>query len=281
MRQQLRRGGNAVSFFAFQDIITAVIGILLLITLLLILFVGMDSQQIVTPDSVRQPASPPEIERLQSLLAEMTNLENKLRIVKAASSSSSEAELNALRNELSAVLTQISAKGTTKPGGAKSSELSAEIADMEATANQSKQHLAELERRTTEARNRIAEAEKKLESAQQDKLEEEAKKNDLFLIPDQATTSKSPLLLDVKEHSISIQGLDGTSVQANSSSSGDIASMLKNYPKSDYYVVIYYRPSTFHLVSDINESVRKLGYEIGYDLLRDDQSVRLGPGEKP
>jgi chromosome segregation ATPase len=278
MRQELRRGSGSTGFFAFQDVITSVIGIVLFIALLLSLFVGLDGVTGNANSPPRQAASPEDLARLESLLAQIVDLEDKLRQQKTASFVDHGVEIETLRADLALLQSQIEAlPDNQKPAGT-SPEVLAEIATLQAIAERAAEEVAEAERRAAHARTSLEDLEKKLEAAQQAKLAEEAKKNDIFLIPERARTTKSPVLLDVRDREVSLQTLDGRSSQVKTSASGDLKSLLREFDKTDYYVVIYFRPSTFHLCKQVLDAVRNLGFEIGYDMVREDQKVVLSSG---
>jgi hypothetical protein len=277
MRHNLRRGGNDTGFFAFQDIITAVIGIILFIALLLSLFIGFEPS--LPEEKPLQPASPAELARLEEVLNQLAALEEELQIAKSASVAGSQSDIDALNEELARLESQISAMQPVLPSADASPEVQAQLQSMEAINRAAEAERENAERMAAEARKTVASLEDRLREVQQARLDEEARRNDLFLIPERSQTTKLPVLLDVRENAITLQTLDGSSQQARTSARGDIADLLRDYPKGDFFVVLYFRPSTFHLSERILDSVRSMGYEIGYDILGDANSIRLGRGD--
>jgi hypothetical protein len=276
VRKELRRGGNSVSFFAFQDIITSVIGVVLFIALLLALFIAVNRPVLEVDEPARQEASQEDLDRLNNLLAELVSLENELRLAKSANNASSQIEIDTLRRELQQILEQIASVQSSGPQSSTAHEIQAELSGLERDLNRLLARVKEVESRLAQRRSDVQVLEEKLEQALQAKLQEEGRKNDIFLIPQKEQSTKSPILLDVKKSAISLQTLDGQSVVAKSSSSGDLKQLLEGFPRTDYYVVAYFRPSTFHLSEQVLKTIRSLDYELGYDVLRDDQNVALG-----
>jgi len=275
VRTKLRSRGNSISFFAFQDIITSVIGVVLFIALLLALFISVGTPLPET-EAPRQEATQESIDQLESLLTEIRALEESLRIAMVSPMASTEIQVEALQAELQHILNQLAGISTSGPKDTASPEIQAEITKLEKGQQELQQLLEQAERRAAERRAAVAKLQQELEAVQQAKLQEAGRKNDIFLIPERAQTTKSPLLLDIKAASIDLQTLDGKHSAARSSSAGDLAKLLAGFPKSDYFVVAYFRPSTFHLAEQIMQSIRSLGYELGYDVLQEDQTVTLG-----
>ena len=82
MRARFQRGGTpTISFFAFQDIITSVIGILVVITLLLSMH--LDQMPLVSSDTEAAPAE--RVAQLQRALDELSALRAEIDAVSAAS----------------------------------------------------------------------------------------------------------------------------------------------------------------------------------------------------
>ena len=77
MRGRLRAGGAAVGFFAFQDIITSVIGIVIFIALLLSLFIGTEADDL-RKKRIAELATPEQLAELDALLVRIRALQNDL-----------------------------------------------------------------------------------------------------------------------------------------------------------------------------------------------------------
>jgi hypothetical protein len=270
-----------VSFFAFQDIITSVIGVVLFIALLLALFITVDRPAHDEDIPARQIASPEDVEHLENLLVEIVELETQLQLAKSAQQFAGPAEIDALREELQQILSQIAAIPSAELRSTAAPEMQAEFTKMENDLNRLLGQVSEARGLLSKWRDEVHKMEEQLEATLQAQLQEEGRKNDIFLIPEKQHSSKSPLLLDVREALISLQTLDGQSFAARSTSSGDLKVLLEDFPRTEFYVVAYFRPSTFHLSEQILSTLRALNYELGYDVLRDDQNITLGSPGSP
>lgn len=276
MRSKLRGTGNVVSFFAFQDVITSVIGIILFIALLLSLFMGLDRVDPDPSEAPIQPASMEEIAKLDVLTVEIARLQEMLRRAKAAGSAGSEAELEFLSSELDELQKQIlAATSKSQTPTETPSEILAELEALNSATIVAEQKLEELKALAEAAGKRVADLEELLQAAQAAKLAEQSKTNELFLIPEKSKTTKSPLLLDVTKSSIQLHTLDGEKPAAQEGDSKDLTDMLAGYGKTEYYIVAYFRPSTFHLSDQITKQLRALGYEIGFDVLSEEQVINF------
>lgn len=109
MRHGLRSGGEGISFFFFQDIITCLIGIVLFIALLLTLFAGENASENRTTNP-GSPASADQKKRLNELIAKVVQARKDVKTAILSGSTDQEiaqksvaarAELEDLRNQLS------------------------------------------------------------------------------------------------------------------------------------------------------------------------------------
>jgi hypothetical protein len=278
MRSNLRGNGKVVSFFAFQDIITSVIGIILFIALLLSLFMGIENATPEQSKTPRQQASAEAIARLNVLTVEIARLQALLRRAKGAEGAVSTVEIDLLKRELEDLRKQTAAFNPSADGSTDTaSEIVSALAAIGTDAAVSSRELEEIQALAKAAAERVAELEKRLQSAQSAMLSEESKKNELFLIPETSGTTKSPILIDVARDSIQLHTLGGEKSAKRVAKSGELKDLLSDYAKTEYYIVAYFRPATFHLSKSITDELRSLGYEIGFDVIRDDQEIQFRP----
>jgi len=106
MRGRLRSGGGSVSFFAFQDIITAVIGIVIFIALLLSLFIGTESDAI-HKKRIAEKATPDQIRELDALIIEIQRQQSSLAGVLSLPIGDPEIEMTQLQDLLQTLSAQI------------------------------------------------------------------------------------------------------------------------------------------------------------------------------
>lgn len=277
MRKRLRNGGQAVSFFAFQDIITSVIGILLLITMLLSLFIGAESSDAIQAD-VRSAATPAEVNRLDYLIKKISELQKM--VVTSISTESPEKlkqKQEMLEGELAALNSQIQKSAPVlSPGtGQGSAEVQKQLDALTAKNSANKKDLDTLKAEAIEKLAIIQSLTKLVEARESELLNEKQHKDDIWLIPEVKGTTKKPLLIIANRDDFEVKTL-GSDVQHEGDRKGkDLKVLLQPFDPIDYFVVMYYRPSTFHIYEGAAETVRGLKFELGYDAISEDQEIQF------
>lgn len=272
MRHGLRSGGEGISFFFFQDIITCLIGIVLFIALLLTLFVGENASKNRT-EIPGSPASAEQKKRLNELIAKVVQMRKDVKTAIISGSSDEEiaqksvaarAELEDLRNQLSRI------SGSKAPSGG-NAEVKKAVDDLRQRSGiraGEVQGLASLEEEKNKILGDLASKLAILES----RLLQEAKDVDhIWLDPTASNTSKHPLLLIVNREGFELKELGKG--KATSKEGQDLSKLLKEYPTTDYFTVIYFRPSTWNRFNEVEKAVKGMGFEIGKDALREEQKL--------
>ena len=103
-------------------------------------------------------------------------------------------------------------------------------------------------------------------------LEEEKKINDIWLIPDESITTKRPLLVTISSEAMELKSLDGILKQ----SKGNLKELLQDFNSLEFYVVFYLKPSAFPRWEEILDETKNLGFEVGYEPIREDQNINFG-----
>jgi hypothetical protein len=276
MRGRLRSGGASVSFFAFQDIITSVIGIILFIALFLSMFIGMEEAETSNPE-VRQPASPEEFAKLEALLLEISRLKARLADSISTDPSARQAEISALTEELAVLKAQAIKIGSESfiPTTANTEQLKIEIAGILNTTAENKARIEELKKQSAALASEAAELTRRYEELEAERLDEERRKNDIWLIPDRKDTSKKPLLVIANRDDFVVKTLDNNWTQSGEVRGSDLESLLKKFGTTEYFVVMYCRPSTFHVLENSLETVRSMGFDVGYDPIEENQDINF------
>jgi uncharacterized phage infection (PIP) family protein YhgE len=272
MRGKLRAGGGTVGFFAFQDIITAVIGIVIFIALLLSLFIGTESDAI-RKKRIAAQATPDQIHELSALLVKIQQMQSALAATLSLPVGAPEAELIQLQDWLQTFSAQIESVRKNTPVSTdltKKFELDLKALEINLSVQQ-----ARLEKLTNEVntisnineniQNKILELQKAI-------LEEEKKINDIWLIPDESITTKRPLLVTVSSEAMELRSLDGILKQTK----GNLKELLQDFNYLEFYVVFYLKPSAFPRGEEILDETKKLGFEVGYEPIREDQNINFG-----
>ena len=272
MRGKLRAGGGTVGFFAFQDIITAVIGIVIFIALLLSLFIGTESDAI-RKKRIAAQATPDQIHELSALLAEIQLMQSALATILSLPVGAPEAELVQLQDWLQTLSAQIENIRKNTPVSTdltKKFELDLKALEINLSVQQ-----ARLDKLNNEA-NRISKINENIQNKilelQKLILEEEKKINDIWLIPDESITTKRPLLVTISSEAMELKSLDGILKQ----SKGNLKELLQDFNSLEFYVVFYLKPSAFPRWEEILDETKNLGFEVGYEPIREDQNINFG-----
>lgn len=279
MRGRLRAGGASVSFFAFQDIITSVIGIILFVALFLSLFIGMEGG-VSTEADVRQAASQEEVAELDSLLADIVTM--KARLVDSLSrrdQSTTQADSESLSQELAVLKGQIARmeREAFVPNDEKTERIKTETAQIVSATKEDNAKVEELKKTAVARAVEAAALTRKFEELEVARLKEERNKNDIWLIPDQKDTTKKPLIVIANRDDFVVRTLDDNWRQADERRGRDLEVLLKGFSKVDYYVVMYCRPSTFHILEESLDAIRRLGFDVGYDPIEEGQDINFRP----
>ena len=275
MRGRLRSGGGSVSFFAFQDIITAVIGIVIFIALLLSLFIGTESDAI-HKKRIAEKATPDQIRELDALIIEIQRQQSSLAGVLSLPIGDPEIEMTQLQDLLQTLSVQIENIRKNTPASTDSTK-KFEL-DLKALERNIVILNSEVEKRNNEE-NALADINKKLQTQifdlQKAILEEEKKINDIWLIPDESLTTKRPLLITLSSQSMELRLLNGQLKSSN----GKLRELLHEYDPLEFYVVFYLKPSAFPNWEEILKETRSLGFEVGYEPIREEQTITFGKAD--
>jgi hypothetical protein len=277
-KRRFQRGGQpAVSFFAFQDIITAVGGILIIITLLLALHLDK------VPVSTDEEAAPPEMKaeldaRLAELAAERAMAEKLLSARAAGDPALLEAGIARLRQQLAAAASrrtrQDALASTVKANRVGDAlEVEAEAARRKILANAEK--LVELERRSAESAAAMMELEREVKERQAALLAEQQQRNHLWLIPEKSGTSKEPVLVLVENDDVELQRFGQAAKRIKAKS--EFTEALGAYSQLDHYLVFYFKPSGAARFKELRGAAREAGFEVGYDAIDEDANLHFGP----
>ena len=275
-RRKLRTKSH-ISFFAFQDIITSVSGILIIVTLILALNLGA-----VSPALEQEQATATQESQLAKLLDELTVLRRKAH---------SEAAIRggqATSDEIAARAAQIMADAQTlseQTAGNRS-----ETADLNPDAEESVRagalaklsagkgtRMAEIEKLKATAAARAAAAQaaaEAAEKAQDAALAELALKNVLRLIPEASATNREPVIVVLAESKWKLQRFD-TKEQIDGMNENDFREAVKTLDKQKQYLVFYSKPSATNDFESYIDLARNSGFTVGYDLVPEEAEIEL------
>ena len=283
MRGRFNRSGRSgVSFFAFQDVITAVTGILVIITVFLSLNIREGS-------ALPSPSNEEEFPELKARLEELLQTITSRRLLAEAASEESTAAPKSIENEIAmlekeaAELAAFMAARTPSPDNKPQSGLEEAIAQDVALdlldarlLNAKSQQLRANEAKSFAARSK-AEAEVKRREAEL--LAEIQQKNRLQLIRDRTRGSKEPVIAVIDDSGARLQRFDTASVERCQGLS-EFRSLVSKLSSLEIYFVFYTKPSGATVINDYLKAARTAGFEVGYDAVPEDFVLELETTQK-
>jgi len=260
-----RRKSSPFSLFSFQDIITSVTGIIILLTLMLALELitrdptakssGAAESVSQLDQSIREAEA--EVARLEELLKRGTDMAEEL-------AAASPQQLNRAKQEVEREIVR----------------LEAELVELDHKERAKRRDQEEAESQNKD-RQKDRDTLKQLESTAQvlvDKLKDLKEKNRLIYNPSR-DTGKQAWLVDVAPDKISVACLGRAAASTlfeQSSSSARVRAFLefinKREPSSDYFVLLV-RPAATEVFDELRTKLEKRGFELGFDLIGAQQTV--------
>ena len=283
MREHFRSFDSKISFFAFADIITAVSGMLIFITLLLATDLGR-------PTDHRSQAANSEMEqRLQEMLSQQAEVDiqnHRLQSLLAAAETAPAAE------KLESDITRLSAQlaGEKKQHAAVAEQLAASqtaieardrtlgLTDLKAQIQRENQEVETLVRQVVKAREEMAGLEQRVANVQSKVLKLREREGKLWLIPDKSSTTKEPILATLSRSGAKVERFDHPDQArefSKSSARTEFDSYLGEAKPLDQYVVFLVRPSGIELFEGLVKLAREKGFEVGFDALEEDREIHF------
>ena len=266
-----------MSFFAFQDIITSVTGVLILVTLILAshLEVASDSDTQEAPDTLQ--------ERLTGLIEEQTRLELESRSL-SESLTAAEAQPDAakLEDDIAAVKARIAEEQRRLDSLKTQSEVQHQAARQRddilgLTGLRDEVEKTRLDAAALASKDRRARAEKdslehELRRAETALLRAKSRQGQLWLIPDEKATTKEPILAVVARDGVTLERFDkpeSRRILSAANGASEFSRFLAEHNTNNQYVVFYVRPSGVSLFNQLSEQAKGGRFEIGFDALEE------------
>ncbi|HOI37757.1 MAG TPA: hypothetical protein PLY00_18045 [Verrucomicrobiota bacterium] len=243
-----------ISFFSFQDIITSVTGILILVTLMLTLYLNQAVGDRVghADHQIREDLTT----RIESLSRSNLAMIAQLNRLEAAPSA---ARLQAERGELEAAIQRLESSESRRVGALREQE-----ADLVQTNRQLSASSDALKVR--------------LEEMQKELSQKKAKTNAFFAIRGLPNSPKRPVISIVSGSSLQIERLgDAAGVHhiGDRNPVTDFKRFLASCDSSSNYVVFVVRPSGISRFYACREAATEAGFEVGYEPVAEDFDVRF------
>jgi len=282
MREHFRSFDSKISFFAFADIITAVSGMLIFITLLLATDLGKptDNRSQATAELERQLKE--TLTREAAADAENRNLQQLLATANTAPDPDKlEADIARLRAELADE--QSKHAGLIEQLAASKSALEQQnkllgITAVQEQVQQGAQNLESLADQDAKIHRDTAALEQQITSIQSKIVKLRQRVGQLWLIPDRSMTSKEPVLAITSDGGVRIERFNHPEQAKEFSKSGahaDFEAYLDGIKPANQYIVFLIRPSGIGMFKDLVDIARKKGFEVGFDALEENREIHF------
>lgn len=254
--------GAPFTLFAFQDAMTSVCGVVVLITLLLALQ--------LTRAAVQDVHEIENAKKAQELNAEIGKLRERLAIAEAPDDLSKfAAEAASLsRSEIEARLN--SARERLKDAERERDELLKELAEDESLKKKTNEIAAE-----TESLERKLEKTKDAEDAERENLNEALKGGVLYNFPNDGALQ--PWFVDISGARVIALSRKSRKEFRDAS---DFIRWARTRPTNVEYFVLIARPSGAAVYSEINGELTAAGYQIGVDFIGETRELEFTRGEE-
>lgn len=260
-----RRSDNPLSLFSFQDIITSVTGILILLAIMLAIAV------IRQKDSAPVTASDAKTEELRvhvaSLQHEIDQLSRIIQNTEAQLSAWSSHNIDELRVEQETMQ-------------AIESDAEREQDALKRLLSQAQQDL-----KNAEADPMKASLEESIQRSKQNmqELNEELErlKSGARIVYNFRNARSQPWLVEVSSTEIRVGRAEQKGPPKSLNAVAKLASFVDELPDSDRYLVIVVKPSGVHNYHGIRDELNLKDVEIGVELIGEDQFIFEGQSEEP
>jgi len=273
------RRKQGMSLFSFQDIIMSVMGILVLITLLLALF-------LVTPSK----ADFSNMEAIKELENDLANAMNEEKTLQARAVSLQSTLVQLLdqpdTNQITSELNQIRENIITKSNSVE--VINQQIADLKASRSEQiiklglndleqeieliKEQAKLVEKANAKDQVLVNEQKQRVKEAQKSLLTLKNDANKLWIIPSTEATSMEPLLVTVSGAGIELDRFNRPEEKKTipkSSAVTALKSELAGLKATKDYILFFIRPSGVGLYRKCRTEVNASGFKIGYDAVEE------------
>jgi hypothetical protein len=258
---QLRTVREArINFIFFQDIITCVMGILILVTLMLSLSLGGDE------------AGTPEEQKIES---DLRQTKEALAQIEDQNRSAEQKALQlASLPDRAALETQLA---ILKRVAAQSSKQLRESQNAAAALKAQQERVVGQAQQATNIEKEIATLQQQLDSTRAELLAARANTNSVYIIPapEAQDAKRQPVAIIVSGNKMQIRRLSGGAPQEHAIISGatDLRPILATLDPAREYVVFYFRPSGARWFVEFRQLARSLGFAVGYDAIEEQQQL--------
>ena len=279
-RFQKRGAPPEVTFFVFQDILTSMIGILIIITLTLAL--RLDGPMGTGKEGTGTGSGLDTKTQLENMLAEIARLRAQLDAAHWGANGS-QLSAAALDSELSSLRKQIGVYSDANHDREnKTRSLSydpnadlwdGEIAGMKLLVKKAQQESAELQAKIDQQKNQAQAIQDHVQAVENEVESERKRLNILRLIPEQSDTSKTPVLVMLDRNGYTILGSMAKDPHGNNPSA--FREALRQFDTRTQYMVFFIKPSGANDFQTYKNTASNAAFEVGYDVVGEDNSLEL------
>lgn len=262
-RARQSRDAN-VSFFAFQDIITAVTGILILIVILMVL---MLRQPGVIEKIQTEPVETRTLEEIESLISQALIKIRELALIDLPAADETEASVLASIEELQAQVEE----ETDPLRMALLSDVESAAAELETL----KENLVALEEKQVSLNESITEAKESV-SERASIVEENKSGDQVWLKMD--SSDKEPIIVELDHQGAVLRDRNAPDVSKRMPSSTmvtELRSIAREIDGLESYFVFFIRPSGAGFLDPLQEMLREEGIDLGFRPLSEEVELKI------
>lgn len=285
---------EVASFFAFQDIIVAVLGIILLIALQFSFSINEVQGQDEDKDSSKGQFEIRELE-YNSLKEKRINLEGELKELReqnAQQISMSLKYVSSLKNtggldasikilekelfDLKKDYSLLQDKVEQKEKNLKDRASILGISDIQENVSRLAQVIQEDKLKVAQLKRHLEVLSETFNDSEQVLLREKSKQDKIWMIPEADNDGKSPLLITVDKDGLTFEEFDkpeSLRVLDTRSLTSSFLDGVKMYSPSDFKIVFLFKPSGHLFFEDLIELAKDTNFQVGYDAIPEKQKI--------
>ena len=279
MASRLRSSiGSRVSFFAFQDIITSVTGILILVTLILALYVN-EATPVTSEQTELKQKLIASLRELQTVSAQVAQRQTNLAALAATPDPARLSEdIRQLQDQLSAQSNRMSALEKNQAEQQAAAAVKAEqlgLTDLRERAGTVRKHLESQQLTNAVLAETVAETERQQQEIKE-KIEKAESEHKLWLLPEISPTGKQPVLVVVSGTKVTCDRFNQPAGHREFTGARAVAEFtagLRQWTAGGDYLVFYVRPSGIDAFNRCSAAAKRAGFQIGYDAVEENKQV--------
>ena len=283
-RRRISEGGSPISLFSFQDIITCITGIMIMLVLLLILDVITKTEMAAKAEHLEPDVSGedlPETELLQKQFEELRRDIEKNSIILERSELSDTANVAEEIANADQRISESQQKVRDKSEERKSVKKRLEqIPDIRKRHKKQSESIGKIEGEVGEVRKRQSENEERIEgeiAVIRGEIEATKSGKKIFYVP-AVQESKQAILVQCGDNSIKAQPIDRSEKFKTFTSAAQFMEYAKKRNKGREYFVILVKPDGIDFFKQIGGGLKNSGFDMGYEPLEQDKEAVFDEG---